>query len=170
MTDIQEWLDQGKTLAGQATQGPWEADGCEVTQHWSRPEPWQTIVGTEVSCMGYCYGGSAKGVERDEDAEFIADARTRLPQALNALQAVHNRHHKITRYGNDEYSISAEEYLESPEDYAGLEPFDLCAECLEVELELLVAQSEYPMSIGLRSAWPCPTVRAITDAIGGGDE
>ena len=88
MTDTQEWIDKGKALADQATQGPWETDGREVTQHWSRPEPWQTIVDTEVSCMDFCYGGSAKGVERDEDAEFIADARTRLPQALAALQAV----------------------------------------------------------------------------------
>ena len=92
MTDIQEWLDKGKELTDQATQGPWDTDGCEVTQHWSRPEPWQTIVDTEVSCMDYCYGGSAKGVERYEDAEFIADARTRLPQALAVIQAVMEIH------------------------------------------------------------------------------
>ena len=100
MTDTQEWIDKGKALADQATQGPWETDGREVTQHWSRPEPWQAIVDTEVSCMDFCYGGSAKGVERDEDAEFIAGARTRLPQALNALQAVHDLHQPVKFFGH----------------------------------------------------------------------
>ena len=95
MSDTQEWLDKGRALADQATQGPWEAVGREVAQHWSLPDPWQTIVDTEVSCMSYCYGGSAKGVERDEDAKFIADARTRLPQAIAALQAVLTLHRPI---------------------------------------------------------------------------
>ena len=114
MSDIQEWLDKGHALANQATQGPWEADGCEVTQHWSRPEPWQTIVDTEVSCMDFCYGGSAKGVERDEDAEFIADARTRLPKALDALQAVLDTHRPSTA------DTGEEEIL-------------FCPECFDVE-------------------------------------
>lgn len=88
MTDIQAWLDEARTLASQATEGPWEADGREITQPWQSGGSWQTIVGIEVDCMPYCYGGYAKGVSRDEDGEFIADARTRLPKALNALQAV----------------------------------------------------------------------------------
>lgn len=100
MSDTQEWLDKGRALADQATQGPWEAVGREVAQHWSLPDPWHVIVGTEVSCMDYCYGGSAKGVERDEDAGFIADARTRLPQALTALQAVHDLHQPVEFVGH----------------------------------------------------------------------
>ena len=135
MTDTQEWIDKGKALTDQATQGPWQTDGCEVTQHWSRPEPWQTIVDTEVSCMDYCYGGSAKGVERYEDAEFIADARTRLPQALNALQAVMEIHKPFQAYAD--HGMDGE----------SLHRFVLrCDGCEE--------------SGGIED-YPCPTVRAI---------
>lgn len=55
-----------------ATPGPWEADGGEISQHWSRPEPWQHVASGEVDCMAYCYGGSARGIDRDEDAAYIA--------------------------------------------------------------------------------------------------
>ena len=65
-----------------ATPGPWEADGTEVSQHWSCPEPWLPIATNEVACMAYCYGGSARGIERVEDAEFIAHAREDVPVLL----------------------------------------------------------------------------------------
>ena len=132
MTDIQAWIDKGKTLASQATEGPWQTDGCEVTQHWSRPEPWQTIVDTEVSCMDYCYGGSAKGVERDEDAGFIADARTRLPRALAALQAVLDMHRPIW--------VDGIEYCKHCVDFGGEYPCPT-VQAIQTELERKETQS-----------------------------
>ncbi|QIK82416.1 hypothetical protein [Sanguibacter sp. HDW7] len=74
--------------ADAATEGPWEADGSEVSQHWSLPEPWLTVASNEVSCMSYCYGGSARGIEQDEDAEFIAHARTDVPAMSAAIRDV----------------------------------------------------------------------------------
>ncbi|MGC5249633.1 hypothetical protein ACPXB3_22245, partial [Gordonia sp. DT219] len=71
MTDI---TDRARELLAGITPGPWEADGREVHQHWSQPEPWCKVVSTDVACMSYCYGGSAKGVVREADAEFIAAA------------------------------------------------------------------------------------------------
>lgn len=72
-----------------ATDGPWENDGGgEIGQHYTCLPPYRTIVGTEVSCSSYCYGGSTKGVERDADAEFIAHARTDVPRLVEALDAV----------------------------------------------------------------------------------
>ena len=62
-----------RKLAEAATPGPWEADGGEISQHWSSLEPWLEIVGKREACGPYCYGGTA-GVERTEDAEFIAAA------------------------------------------------------------------------------------------------
>lgn len=81
-------LDAIQARADAATEGPWEADGSEVSQHWSRPEPWLTVASSEVACMSYCYGGSARGIERDEDAAFIAAARTDVPVLVAALRAV----------------------------------------------------------------------------------
>lgn len=63
-----------RALAEAATPGPWEADGNEVSQHWSRPEPWKTVASSEVACMSYCYGGSGRGIEDEADAAYIAAA------------------------------------------------------------------------------------------------
>lgn len=78
MTD----LDKLRELAEAATPGPWEADHREVSQHWTRPEPRQTVASHEVDCMAYCYGGTGRGIERPEDAEFIAAAN---PAAVTDL-------------------------------------------------------------------------------------
>ena len=83
-----DWLAERRRIEQAASEGPWEHEGVgEIIQHFSLPEP-ATVVSTDVACMAYCYGGSAAGVERDEDADFIADARTALPKALNALESV----------------------------------------------------------------------------------
>ena len=88
-TTAADWIAERRRIEQAATEGPWEYDGCgEITQRFSLPEPRATVVSTDVACMSYCYGGSASGVERDEDAEFIVDARTALPKALAALEAV----------------------------------------------------------------------------------
>ena len=83
MTDIQDWLDEGKALADQATQGPWEAE--ESSDGWTEiygRDPIEPITPTVATTER---GG-------DTEAAFIADARTRLPQALAAIQAVMEIH------------------------------------------------------------------------------
>lgn len=81
MTDIQTWLDKGRALADQATQGPWEARmdtptmGGEVWTLRTVGKP-----GIKMVVREYQFG--------EGNARFIADARTRLPRALDALQAV----------------------------------------------------------------------------------
>lgn len=96
-------LDAIKARVEAATPGPWKADGGEVSQHWSRPEPWQEVVSTEVSCMSYCYGGTARGVERDADAEFIAHARTDVPALVAEVERLRAREGRVralaARYG-----------------------------------------------------------------------
>ena len=80
-------LDPIRARLAAATPGPWENDGGgEVGQHWSSPQPLASIVSTEVSCMAYCYGGSAAGVIRDEDADFIAHAPTDIAALLAEVE------------------------------------------------------------------------------------
>ena len=89
MTDIQAWLDQGKALAGQATQGPWEAYADSNYQPAGCPPIIEHLVyagAVETPIIDWG-NGSTKA-----DAAFIADARARLPQALTALQAVLDLH------------------------------------------------------------------------------
>lgn len=85
-----------------------------------------------------------------------------LETALARIAKVEALHHKITRYGNDMYSISDESYLDDPSSYEDLEPFYLCAECYEVE-KLICEECGGDAPIGHRSSWPCPTKRALTE-------
>ena len=109
-------LDQIRQRADAATDGPWEADGTEVSQHWSRPQPWETVASSEVACMAYCYGGSARGIEREADAEFIAASRTDVPCLVAALTAVLDAQEVIVQgIGHEVYaagSIDPEECTE----------------------------------------------------------
>ena len=92
MTDIQAWLDQGRTLANRPTEGPWAAwtdqDGTEHMQGRLMvgnaaaviPDGESWVEGVDINPVAH--------VNTPEDRAFIADARTRLPQALAAIQAV----------------------------------------------------------------------------------
>ena len=80
--------------------------------------------------------------------------------ALSTIAKVEALHHKITRYGNDMHSISAESYEDDPSSYEDLEPFDLCAECYEVE-KMICEECGGDAPIGHRSNYPCPTARAL---------
>ena len=125
MTDIQAWLDKGKTLADQATEGPWTVDGP------ANPGPDDALM------VGPNNDGVIAYVQPSwADAEFITDSRTRLPQALTALQAVLEVHAPIDAL-NTQYTN-------------GRMP-RVCTGCGQDD--------------GRWNYWPCPTVRAIQYAI-----
>ena len=89
MTDIPAWLDKGKTLADKATEGPWEAYADSDYQPAGCPPIIEHLVyagAVETPIIDWGSGSTKP------DTEFIADARTRLPQALAALQAVLDLH------------------------------------------------------------------------------
>ena len=163
MTDIQTWLDQGKALAGQATEGPWEAyedsdyqpAGCPpIIEHLV----YAGAVETPIIDWG---NGSTKA-----DAEFIADARTRLPQALNALQAVLDLHQPRTIYepaGDWDGEGKYEPYCVHGDDadhpdHKMIDGWWQCTTSPETVCNEATEGDPWP--------WPCPTVRAIQDAIG----
>ena len=133
MTDIQAWLDRGCTIADQATEGPWEAYEDSDVQYAGYPPIAENLVyagAVETPIIDWG-NGSTKA-----DAEFIADARTRLPQALNALQAVLEAHAPIDAL-NTQYTNGRIPHV--------------CTGCGQDD--------------GRWNYWPCPTVRAIQNAI-----
>lgn len=94
MTDrIVEWLDESQRLADQAAEGPWghwpEAGTIEVTANNHA-----TVICNAVRPQGGwgtpIYQG---GVE--PTAAFIAESRTRFPQAVAALREVMKRHRPV---------------------------------------------------------------------------
>ena len=114
-------LKQVLALDARATAGPWESDGDEVSQHWSRPEPWQVIASKEVDCGLYCYGGRARGIEKSEDAELIAYYRTAAPAMAKALQAVLSLHR--------------------PEPFDNVPSESFCVECLNTTYPCLTVET-----------------------------
>lgn len=89
--EITAWLDEAQATADAATEGPWSAHesvdgfsssvfgprGCVAA---ARSTPSRELRTDEL--------GPRREGRRREDAAFIADARTRLPQAIAALRAV----------------------------------------------------------------------------------
>lgn len=120
MTGMQAWLDQGKTLADRA------AD--HVGRLSSGDDKWTMTVPPK---------------DTDSDIALMSLLDGRLPQALDALQAVLDMHQD---------GGPSQGYVKGG--YGEME--HTCTECGWI--------GEYGVE------WPCPTVRAITDAIGGGDE
>lgn len=156
-------LDEIQARADAATEGPWEADCGTISQHWSRPEPWQTVVSTDVACMAYCYGGSAAGVEREADAAFIAAARTDLPRLVAALRAVLEVHRGAQYLGEP-----GDAGCPHDDDYDGDRHFVtadgdwLCVDAAAGDFYCLGCPLD---EWGDPIAYPCPTVTAITEAL-----
>lgn len=94
-TELEAWLTERKAVHSKATEGPWEADGTEISQHWSRPEPWAVVASNEIACMAFCYGGSARGIEHEEDANAAVDAFNTLPALVAMVEAVLGQHRPV---------------------------------------------------------------------------
>ena len=115
----------------------------------------------------------------DGDWEVIESRLAEVPallaerDALAAkLDAVRALHHREVRWGNEDYSIDAEEYAdrktENDEVDAGwgldaLAAFDVCAECYRVEQSI---EQRDGVAV-LEGLWPCPTARALDAETGG---
>lgn len=56
--------------------------------------------------MAYCYGGTGRGVERPDDREFIAHARTDIPAMLDEIE----RLRALTTITDDMVRAAAREF------------------------------------------------------------
>ena len=118
MSDPHETLARIRAQADAATPGPWDVFMDRI----DHPGKSVFAVAYDVGC--------------DEDAEFIAAARTTVPALVAALEAVLKVHRPMH-----------------------CEP-ECCTE--PVYCEGCKQPDDAP-------DWPCPTVKAITDALDGGD-
>ena len=81
-------IDRLLAICDEATPGPWEPDAYGICTAYDAPiDEIVEVVSSRVSCANYCYGGSARPIERSEDNEFIAHARDGYPATLKALRA-----------------------------------------------------------------------------------
>lgn len=94
MTDIQAWLDQGHTLTDEIATGAQERDAWE--HEWDGGRLLIRTTGVMPTEIGETYDVPDMPLY----ADWIADARTRLPQALAALQTIHDLHQPVEFVGH----------------------------------------------------------------------
>ena len=136
MADPRETLARIRKRADAATPGPWEAFGTVIDAY--------TGPGDCPGCSGIlspahepsCYHSEIAGAG-EQDAEFIAAARTTVPALLDALEKVLALHPRVVVMAAD------------PE-FGQMEDEAICGACI-VNHEA--------------ADWPCPNVRAITTAL-----
>ena len=145
MSDPHETLAHIRAQAGAATEGPWEWAGKQV-ESFPQGENSLIVQGDPEREVIGSWGHDAWGVdvENPADAEFIAAARTTVPALVDALEAVLAIH----RDGGE-----SQGYLDNGH-YGVID--HCCTEC--------GSHGEYG------TPWPCPTVKAVADALGGGTD
>ena len=123
-------LEEIKARAGRATPGPWEAQ-------LSFNREWMLILANSGTADEDHIGKVAD----DDDAEFIAHARTDVLNLLAALEAVEALH---VRWDAEEFYNDSDGGSRSTIVY-------YCGTCVD--------GNEVPY------AWPCPTIAAIKEAL-----
>lgn len=110
--------------------------------------------------------------EDKDTAEFIAAAPTDQAKLIAAIEAVAGLHTPVSLWMTHEDADisyqSKEDALAERTDLteADLVPFELCSHCRKIEDS--PCEGECTMQAGYReSLWPCPTVAALTQALGG---
>ena len=139
MSDPRETLNRIRKQANAATPGPWEVE--PFTWRPGHPLPESEWLGVEAT--GPVKGGVAlillNDDEDDHDAEFIAAARTTVPHLVDALEKVLILHKPVE-----------------------VEPSEtICSGCSTLRGQGEMARY-FPFT-----EYPCPTVEAITTALGG---
>lgn len=83
-------LDKLQALCDAATPPPWTVHKCGIDGPVGLDE---VISPGDVECMAYCYGGSStvRGDRLAEDLQFIAAARTALPELIARVRELEAR-------------------------------------------------------------------------------
>ena len=89
---FEQWLGKAERLDGAATPGPWHATEPEDWHGDTGYEPQSAVVASGSPLTWDDHSGE---VFKPADAEWIAHARTALPAAAAALQAVLDLHVKV---------------------------------------------------------------------------
>ncbi len=134
MAGLAEWIAQRREILENSTEAPWIAEYSGVTGNCVLPHDAEDA--REALAL-------TRGFYAAWDAALIADGRSALPLALDAIEAVLAEH-------RDEGASQG--YFGDPAPYDYGERAHCCSTC--------GTHGEYGVE------WPCPTVRAIATALG----
>ena len=141
-----EWIAKRRELLAAATEGPWyDMDGID----------WEARVG----------GGGLEVADTGKvpDARLIADARTSLPRALDALEAALKGHRPVSFSFSWRDGVTMHEVCDTCHDKAGVHP---CGCWRDEDVSHLCAVCSDPEH-RMEAPWPCMTVQAIEAALRG---
>ena len=134
MTPISEYLTEQKRLAEAATEGPWKRDWYAGVK-----DPKSRLM-TAYEGRNHCLGEYLT----EEDATFIAAARSSVPKLIAAVEAVMAVHERVET--QSQYPM--------PPNWKPMK-LEVCGHC------------KRPGAGDALHPWPCPTIRAIEAALGG---
>ena len=160
-----DWIKTRRELLNAATEGPWRwsnRQGVYLFGKRSRVVMAFGRMGMHGAQPQFCdergilQDGGRANLNSFPDAALIADARTSLPLALEALEAVLARHRPVSYVATANCGLVLYEVCPTCHDKAGVHPcgcwrdedqIHVCADCKRV--------------------WPCPTFDAIDTALRG---
>ena len=132
-----DWIKGRRELLASATDGPWTATRSAWGRGLEGPEEAMIFVET----LGVTWAPNPV------DADVIADARSSLPLALDALDAVLTQHRPVS------YAATAN---------CGLVLYEVCPTCHDK------ARVRLHICAECNKTWPCATAEAIETALTGG--
>ena len=152
-----DWIAKRRELLGAATEGPWfqgrEGHRYEsVHEIYSKREPEE-----EDSHDIATYGWSA------DDAALMVDARTSLPTALDALEALLKGHRPVSFSFSWRDGVTMHEVCPGCQDKAGTHPCGCWRDEDQPHVCAVCSDPEHLMD----APYPCMTVQAIETALGG---
>ncbi|MDQ0735299.1 hypothetical protein [Arthrobacter agilis] len=164
-------LDVIRARADAATEGPWEVEPGSVSADFLDFKPSSVFVGGGVDPFGEANNDYVLSYNvTDEDAEFIAHARTDVPKLVSALEAVLAEHRKVSIYDECECPDGTHpedyDYIDC-QDYAGCHNSITgigCEECC-VHGDYLTEACGESHSHTTDATQRCATVKAITEAL-----
>ncbi|WP_024817076.1 hypothetical protein [Arthrobacter sp. 31Y] len=167
MSDIASLLQPLKDRLAAATPGPWEFEGTEIVNEpdyaSKNPEPFTQVMECDVACGSYCYGGTANLTISPENRSLIQHAPTDQAKLIAAIEAVAELHVPVVIYEVDPVNGT---WVYADDERKVLTR--LCQACTPASILDDIDEGEYDGGGSDHDVhWPCPTVAALTQALGG---
>ena len=159
-----DWIAEQRRIEQAATEGPWDTS----TTSWE-PEARMVDVpdGDDEMSLAWEAGGGLCVMSR-ADAEFIVDARTALPKALAALEAVLALHRRVGIYDDCECDDKTTPEHEDIYEIGVTcnKVYEICAACCRDDVYQSEECANYHQHDTGGHYCPSGTVAAITKALG----
>ena len=156
-----EWIATRRELLAAATEKPWRASLLDGVRYEDGSSSYRCGI----------YPGATQGTPPvfvtngidTRDAALIADARSSLPRALDALEALLKAHRPVSFSFSWRDGVAMHEVCPGCQDKAGTHPCGCWRDEDQPHVCAVCSDPEHRMD----APWPCMTVQAIETALRG---